>query len=726
MCNRPGEPHRRIFLLLFLSLSGGIGWGTSSAEEDIHPLIQGVRIEGPRMSDFEDPDPTIIDPPRTSPGPSEILDVTLSAGQDLLNHFGCVTCHDLPFEGFSNRRGPDLDRIGEKTSLDWLLRWLENPAAISPNARMPRVPLSYPEKTEIAAFLSSLKPRDTLAIGPGAGRPDRGRDLYIEAGCPKCHLLGGEGGTLGPSLDDAGTKLRKAWVIAYLSSPSSVLANARMPEYEFSEHQVENLAAYLLGPVGEKTLEGPPPTSEASIRAGLSAYAQQGCARCHHIQAFKNPVEYVSKDSSESFINHHRSERPHSPRIHLSKGQIEAMSLALMSFRAEETGEYSARDDVEGFLQKHWGAPIPPQGAAPAVLDSLTSELGPDACGACHVSQWRDWRASLHSRSMGPGVMGQLKNGLMEEKPGSASICQGCHAPLWEQHLKVPEVWGYRTNPDYCADLQSSGLSCATCHVRGHRRFGPPPGAETSAQVWGAGHGGAVIRTAFERSEFCRKCHQFPPSGTRVNGKLLQNTHNEWMASPQGRRGETCQTCHMPERRHLWLGVHDPEMTRKALLLKATSTSGGDPDSVRVTVEIENVGAGHHLPTYVTPAIFVTARLLDRGLNALPGTEQVRVIQRRVILTVGENRELFDTRIPAGGQWIFDYIAPGHDESAYLEVGLEVHPDDFYRGFFETYRKGGLSEPAQSMIDSAWKNTTQSPYQLMDRRWSLEALREVE
>ena len=258
MCNRPGEPHRRIFLLLFLSLSGGIGWGTSSAAEDIHPLIQGVRIEGPRMSDFEDPDPTIIDPPRTSPGPSEILDVKLSVGQDLLNHFGCVTCHDLPFEGFSNRRGPDLDRIGEKTSLDWLLRWLENPAAISPNARMPRVPLSYPEKTEIAAFLSSLKPRDTLATGPGAGRPDRGRDLYIEAGCPKCHLLGGEGGTLGPSLDDAGTKLRKAWVIAYLSSPSSVLANARMPEYEFSEHQVENLAAYLLGPVGEKTLEGPP------------------------------------------------------------------------------------------------------------------------------------------------------------------------------------------------------------------------------------------------------------------------------------------------------------------------------------------------------------------------------------------------------------------------------------------------------------------------------------
>ena len=167
-------------------------------------------------------------------------------------------------------------------------------------------------------------------------------------------------------------------------------------------------------------------------------------------------------------------------------------------------------------------------------------------------------------------------------------------------------------------------------------------------------------------------------------------------------------------------------MTRKAVRVKATSKSGGDKDSVRVTVEVENVGAAHHLPTYVTPAIFVTARLLDRGLNALPGTDQVRVIQRRVILTAGNNRELFDTRIPAGGRWVFDYIAPGHDGSAYLEVGLEVHPDDFYRGFFETYRKRGLGEPAQSMIDSAWKNTTQSPYQLLDRRWSLEALREVE
>ena len=205
----------------------------------------------------------------------------------------------------------------------------------------------------------------------------------------------------------------------------------------------------------------------------------------------------MSKDSSESFINHHRLERPHSPRIHLNQGQIEAMSQALTSFGAAETGEYVARDDVEGFLQEHWGAPIPPQSSAPVVLDSLTSELVPDACGACHVSQWRDWKASLHSRSMGPGIMGQLKNGLMEEKPGSASMCQGCHAPLWEQHLKVPGVGGYRTNPDYRADLQSSGLSCATCHVRGHRRFGPSPGAETSAQVWGTGHGGAVVRTAF-------------------------------------------------------------------------------------------------------------------------------------------------------------------------------------------------------------------------------------
>ena len=259
MYNRRGEPHGRIFLFVFLPLSGFIGWGTSSAAEDIHPLIQGVRIEGPRISDFQDLDLVEIDPPRTSAGPSEILDVTLSVGHDLLNHFGCVTCHDLPFEGFSNRRGPDLDRIGEKTSSDWLLRWLENPLAISPNARMPRVPLSPPEKTQIAGFLSSLKSQDPFATGHRAGRPDRGRELYIEAGCPKCHLLDGEGGTLGPSLEGAGTRLKKAWVIAYLSSPSSVLANARMPEYELSEHQVEDLAAYLYLPAGEKTLGGGDP-----------------------------------------------------------------------------------------------------------------------------------------------------------------------------------------------------------------------------------------------------------------------------------------------------------------------------------------------------------------------------------------------------------------------------------------------------------------------------------
>ncbi len=243
-----------------------------------------------------------------------------------------------------------------------------------------------------------------------------------------------------------------------------------------------------------------------------------------------------------------------------------------------------------------------------------------------------------------------------------------------------------------------------------------------SAQVWGVGHGGAIATPAFEQSAFCRGCHQFPEDGVRLNDKLLENTYNEWLASPQARQGQSCQTCHMPDRRHLWRGIHDPEMTRQAVKVEVVPRGCGEDDSLRAEVRVENTGAGHHLPTYVTPAVYVTVRLLDCAMSVLPGTEEVRAVQRRVVLTTEEGREVFDTRIPAGGRWVFDYATLSHADAAFLEVTLDVHPDDFYRGFFEGYSRDGLSEAARSMIDNAWIRTAQTPYRLMARRWPLSAL----
>ncbi|MBA7466455.1 hypothetical protein ES707_01639 [subsurface metagenome] len=44
-----------------------------------------------------------------------------------------------------------------------------------------------------------------------------------------------------------------------------------------------------------------------------------------------------------------------------------------------------------------------------------------------------------------------------------------------------------------------------------------------------------------------------------------ENTLVEWEQSPAARNGMTCQSCHMPQRRHLWRGIHDPDMVRSGL-----------------------------------------------------------------------------------------------------------------------------------------------------------------
>ncbi|MBI4379685.1 MAG: hypothetical protein HY574_00635, partial [candidate division NC10 bacterium] len=88
------------------------------------------------------------------------------------------------------------------------------------------------------------------------------------------------------------------------------------------------------------------------------------------------------------------------------------------------------------FLEHHWQAPIPPQGKPPARFSPLEASLDPESCAVCHRLQYDDWKGSLHSKSMGPGVRGQTLE-LIRDDPATALLCYSCHAPLAEQQEKI-------------------------------------------------------------------------------------------------------------------------------------------------------------------------------------------------------------------------------------------------------------------------------------------------
>ena len=131
------------------------------------------------------------------------------------------------------------------------------------------------------------------------------------------------------------------------------------------------------------------------------------------------------------------------------------------------------------FLSKHWPkGTIPLQGESPDGYSDIEQSLHPEDCGTCHVQQYQDWQTSLHSKAMGPGVLGQLVE-MVDSDPDTAKVCWLCHAPLAEQQDVLQQVdrnnkSTWRKNTAFSPALQHQGLVCAACHVRKHQRFGPP------------------------------------------------------------------------------------------------------------------------------------------------------------------------------------------------------------------------------------------------------------
>lgn len=362
---------------------------------------------------------------------------------------------------------------------------------------------------------------------------------------------------------------------------------------------------------------------------------------------------------------------------------------------------------VEDFLTRHWRAPLAPQGAPPARYTAVEASLAPEACGTCHPLQLADWRTSLHAQSMGPGVAGQLVE-MMKSAPDDARGCLGCHAPLAEQR------------PGHAAfdgALQSRGLVCAGCHVRAHERFGPPrrdgalaPPAPRDTLA----HNGVTRTPAFLDSGFCRGCHQFTKDGFALNGKLLENTYVEWKASRFAREGVQCQDCHMPDRRHLWRGIHDAGMVRSGLTI---SVAGGETpvrpgQTFSATLTVESTRVGHAFPTYVTPRVVLRGELVDDAGAVVPGSRRERVIAREVALDL--SREIRDTRLMPGRRARLDYRAVVPRAGLRLRLSVVVEPDAFYTAFFEMLLEQGAGQ-GEAQIREALAASRRSAFTLFVR-----------
>lgn len=289
--------------------------------------------------------------------------------------------------------------------------------------------------------------------------------------------------------------------------------------------------------------------------------------------------------------------------------------------------------------------------------------------------------------------------------PNSMGNCAACHLPAAAANNP------YGTDPNTVSGVGTDGVPCDLCHKVWDVKLDPvthlpypnmPGVLSLEFQRPSGDHqlfigpfddvprGKDTFSPLQNQSQFCAPCH----FGTFWD-TLVYNSFGEWLASPyadpESGLAKTCQDCHMPaggidhfarfevgglERNpetvfsHRMPGASDEPMLQNTAKLEVIATREGD--RIRVIAEVENTGAGHHIPTdsplrQIILLVKATdehgqSLLLQNGprlpkwsgdLAGLPGTYFAKILEQRWtgVMPTGAywtpTRLVEDTRLPA-------------------------------------------------------------------------------
>ena len=111
---------------------------------------------------------------------------------------GCRACHRVGPRG--GDAGPDLTLVGIRRPRAWIETWLKSPSAWKRGTKMPEQGLSDADRGALADFLSAQKGQAWGGVPPWAFLPseEKGRAIYVRAGCIACHGVAGRGGHPNP------------------------------------------------------------------------------------------------------------------------------------------------------------------------------------------------------------------------------------------------------------------------------------------------------------------------------------------------------------------------------------------------------------------------------------------------------------------------------------------------------------------------------------------------
>lgn len=216
-------------------------------------------------------------------------------GRSLFASQNCVKCHAAS-PGLGANAMPELAQVapilfgtGDRSSEDWLRRWIAEPHTLKPNTQMPALvdpntPQGLQDSSDLAAYLVSQK----VGVIPSPKPHDpalaqAGGVIFHELGCVGCHALPDQDAK-DPSrvpLNNIASKYLPGALVGYLKRPDTYHPFTKMPDFHLSDPEATSLAAYLTetSKGHETQLAHTFPAGDSARGAKLAESLQ--CGVCH-------------------------------------------------------------------------------------------------------------------------------------------------------------------------------------------------------------------------------------------------------------------------------------------------------------------------------------------------------------------------------------------------------------------------------------------------------------
>lgn len=297
-------------------------------------------------------------------------------------------------------------------------------------------------------------------------------------------------------------------------------------------------------------------------------------------------------------------------------------------------------------------------------------------CGGCHTEIYDEWKLSTHANALSDI---QFQSELA--KPSSPKwICLNCHIPVQNQRETI--ITGLKNgdyfrpveipNPNFNSEMQSEGVTCATCHVR------VDSDSKESYVIGGTGGTTPPHPIKIDRKQLLNRCYDCHNETYTLNESLICSfqTGTELIAT---KSNEYCSSCHQPEVRrsfvkpslnkpirtahkHGFIGGGVPktfDLYKDQIRLgykPGIVLSGLKVENNRIEVLLRNSNASHHVTTGDPERFY---RLILVGIDPLGKTiykEETTIGQEWSWSPVA--KKVSDNRIPSGKSFLWKIELP--------------------------------------------------------------------